>query len=372
MQTPEDLTSQASWFTEAGPDYDVVVSTRVRLARNLSGYPFPGYLEEPAETELVGRVLESFDEVMPRRNHLLIDPRDLSSGERLLLMERNLAGGHVDDESKTAIIVRTDERFAATVNVVDHIRLCALRGGRQIRECHEELVRIDKALEKLVEYATSIDLGYLTSEISNVGTGMRASVLLHLPALVETDSAPEVFDTVARAGFMVKGFWISDDKSQMRRSLGNLYQVANLITIGVSEDEIVEKLEKVTAQLVHYEQKARRALAKGNGRRQAERIRTSAGTLEGASTLTYRSAVELLSDLRLGVALGVIPHMRFETVTALFFVTQKSHIIHSANMAEGGNERRNTRRVGEPTPEKIDELRADLLRRHLYPAVVDQ
>jgi len=369
------LGEHKSWFTEVGPDYDVVVSTRVRLARNVAGLPFPGFMSSTEEQAVATGIAQIFQDKFSSREYLVIDPSRLHPWSRTLLLERNLAADDFSDTVHTVLILRSDERFAASVNMVDHLRLSVLRGGNQIRDAYEEIDRVDRLIEEVIPYSVSLEWGYLNSEITNIGTGMRASVLLHLPALMETDRAPEVFETMARSGFMVKGFWVSDENTQARRSLGDMYQVSNLITIGVDERDIVEKLAKTTSQLVHYEQKARRDLMKGSKRTATtDRIAAAQVSLQEASSLSYRDAVESLSAVRLGISLGLVPDVRTETVTSLLFISQRSHILHAFDAAESEdgtmeNAPDDGSTVGFPAMESaaIDERRAALVQQHLFP-----
>ncbi len=374
---------ETRWFTEAGPDNDVVVSTRVRLARNLAGFPFPGFMTPEDETAVAAGIVQVFQDRFSTREYIVVDPSRLTGLARLLLLERNLVSDDFPVEGHSALILRSDERFSASVNLIDHLRLSVLRGGRQIGEAFSEADRIDRVVEADLPYAVSLEWGYLNSEITNIGTGMRASVLLHMPALVETDQAPEVFEKVSRSGFMVKGFWVSDGEESPRRSLGHMYQLANLITIGVREADIVEKLDRATSQLVHYEQKARRGLMRGRKHAMVEkRVADARQRLQDAQSLGYREAVELLSDIRLGTALGLVPDAHLESVTALFFVSQRSHVVHALMGAAdgGGNDSGEEPREGtgmESEAEKaskigdseIDEQRAALIRGYLFPGV---
>ncbi|HUX12292.1 MAG TPA: hypothetical protein VMW87_04650 [Spirochaetia bacterium] len=368
-----------SWFTEPGPDNDVVVSSRVRLARNLAGFSFPGFMTPQEESEVASGVVQLFQDRFSTREYLVVDPSRLARHSLQLLVERNLVSDDFPTAARTVLILRSDERFAASVNLVDHLRLSVLRGGRRVAEAFEEADRIDRIVEADLPYAVSLEWGYLNSEITNIGTGMRASVLLHLPALIETDQAPEVFETVTRSGFMVKGFWVSDGEESPRRSLGQMYQLANLITIGVRETDIVEKLDKAASQLVNYERKARRGLMRGRKHAIIEkRVADAKAKLLTGKSLSYREAVELLSEIRLGVALGLFPDAQLESVTALFFVSQRSHVLHALR-ADGNNdevrpqggttELSEAEEVTEIEPETIDERRAALIRGYLYPHV---
>ncbi|WP_455382997.1 hypothetical protein [Salinispira pacifica] len=373
--------AETRWFTEPGPDNDVVVSTRVRLARNLAGFPFPGYMTPKDEEAVSAGIVQLFQDRFSSREYLVIDPSRLTRLARLLLLERNLVSDDLPPSGRSALILRSDERFSASINLIDHLRLAVLRGGRQIGEAFEEADRIDRVVEADLPYAVSLEWGYLNSEITNIGTGMRASVLLHLPALVETDQAPELFETVTRSGFMLKGFWVSDGEESPRRSLGQMYQLSNLVTIGVRESDIVEKLDRAAMQLVHYEQKARRGLMRGRNHTLIEkRVADARLRLQEASSLGYREAVELLSELRLGVALGLVPEAQIESVTALFFVTQRSHVVHAARPhdangseedgpqgdAAAGKEAEEASAIGD---EEIDVQRAALIRRYLFPGM---
>ncbi len=309
------------WFLHPGPDFDVVISSRIRLSRNLSRNVFPGRMTDDDEREVESAVADAFSRLPEKHAFSLIPVDNLTPDQRKLLLERNILPAERAEGKGSDLFLREDQQVFCTVNSVDHLRIAGLFPGLSLEQAWTEVDTLDSLLEESLEYAVSFDLGYLSSEVSNAGTGMRASAMLHLPALMATGLIDNAVKAIGQVGFSVKSFF-----GDGTRSLGGMYLVSNQITIGMKEKEILEKLEGIIQQLVHYERKAKEEMMDMRPVAVEDPIWRAYGILRYCRSINAREAIELLSALRLGVALGVIRDVPLETVTALLFLTQKAHV----------------------------------------------
>ncbi len=304
------------WFQESGRDYDVVLSSRVRLSRNLAGHAFPHLLKSDEEQEIQSDILSAYASL--GFETALIG--DLPTLERRMLLERNYISRDYSLQTHKACVLSADRHMAATVNEIDHSRLAVFHGGRSFERCWEEADVVDSELEKSLDYAASLEWGYLNAEVLNSGTGMRSSVMLHVPGLVETGLIEKALKAVVQVGMVVKGFFGDDEGS-----LGQMYQISNQLTFGFGEHDLIEKLDAITQQLVHYERKARDELMEQTRSDVEDRVLRALGILRFCRKLPAREAVEHLSSIRLGAALGIV-QAPLERITALLFLTQKAHV----------------------------------------------
>ena len=330
MVSNDVLGDGTGWFFEAGQDNDVALASRIRLSRNLQGYPFPGMMKKEEERLLRDEVIEIFDKISKENlyNRFLLS--QLSPSQRKILLERNIISQEYSLKSDNAIIFNDSQTLSVLINEIDHLRLTAIHGGGGFQRGYEELDTLDRELEEHMDYAVNFELGYLNTEVTNSGTGLRSSVMLHLPALVESGLIEKTFKAVVQVGLTVKGFF-----SDAENSLGDMYQISSQTTIGVSEKEIIEKLENITKQIVHYERRAREEMIEKRRVDTEDRIFRAVGILKYCRYLPAREAIELISSLRLGSALGWLK-MPIELLTSLLFRTQKSHIQKRISSKEMG------------------------------------
>lgn len=238
-----------------------------------------------------------------------------------MLLERSFVSQEFSIARNKALILRHDERFAAMVNEEDHLRAFAIQGGLRLNEAYENVGEVDGQLEDDLEFAVSLEWGYLTAALWNVGTGMRASVMLHLPALVLTGLIDRVVKEISQIGLAVKAFFGGG-----RESLGSLYQLSNITTLGLDEQSILENLEKVVLQVVNYERKARDEMTRTRRMELEDKILRAYGILRYCRYITTREAIARLSLLRVGIVMGVVDVASLADITALMFVSQKSHM----------------------------------------------
>lgn len=332
------------WFQESGSDYDVVVASRVRVSRNLTGHPFPHLLQNTEETQ----VSEEISAACAAVGLECASIGQLEKLERRMLLERNYISREFALQGQKVLALSPDRSVSGMINEVDHLRLAVIHGGRTLDLCWELADDVDTRLEELLDYAVTLEWGYLNAEVTNSGTGLRCSSMLHLPALAETGLLEKAFKAVVQVGMTVKGFF--DDEESSR---GQMYQISNQLTFGLGEQDLIEKLDAITLQLVHYERKAREELLDHARTDLEDRVLRALGILRYCRKLPAREAVEHLSSLRLGASLGMIK-APMERITALLFLSQKAHIEHMVDGLESGADKKD-----------VDAVRADLVREAL-------
>lgn len=310
----------SEWMQGAGPDADIVISSRIRIARNVSVYPFPMLATKSQSQEVLQKASETtvLDELGKLAKFSLVKLADLSELEKKVLVEKHLISPNLANESQNgAVIISDDESIAIMVNEEDHLRIQSLRPGFQIKEAWMTANQVDDVFEKNLEYAFDEKRGYLTSCPTNVGTGIRASVMLHLPALVMTQQINRILQAITQVGLAVRGLY-----GEGSEAIGNLFQISNQITLGQSEDEIIDNLHSVVRQIIEHERTARRTLMSESRYRLQDRICRSFGILSNAFIIDSKEAAQRLSDVRLGIDLGVIQGVSPDVMNELLVMTQ--------------------------------------------------
>jgi len=315
--------SNAEWVSGTGPLSDTVISSRIRLARNIEGIPFPPRADQ-AELknifELSQKAIEG-SSLLKDFNLLLLD--ELNSLEIQFLVEKHLISIYHAREkySYRGCFFNQKETFSIMINEEDHFRIQYLLPGLQLNKIWEIINKIDDEIEKNVIYAFGEKEGYLTSCPTNVGTGMRASVMLHLPALVMTNRVNDVLKAISKIGYAIRGFY-----GEGTEVMGNLFQVSNQITLGLSEEEIIDNLEKVNQQIINQEQKTRKDLLSESKSQIEDQVWRAYGILRNARIISSTEAMELLSKLRFGVELGIISHLDLGILNKLMLSIQPAHL----------------------------------------------
>ncbi|HUI71347.1 MAG TPA: hypothetical protein VL354_12585 [Spirochaetia bacterium] len=299
----------------------VVISSRVRLARNLAAYPFPGRCTAEVEREYRDRIIAAFRRLPNAEDFAIIYLDDLSALERRILFERNIISQSFSLEKQKAVVLSADETVAGIIGEDDHLRLVGMRSGACLEPLLGRLEGIDSALEESLAFAVSAEWGYLNTAITNLGTGLKASMMLHLPALGMSGLIKRAVKASAQLGLSIRGFF-----SESMESLGDMYIIANEVTIGLSEKEIIGNLGRIAVQLAGYENRTREELMDKRRVDIEDKVFRAWGLLSSCRYISLREAIESLSALRLGVALGLITAMDASTITALLFLSQKSHI----------------------------------------------
>jgi protein arginine kinase len=313
------VTALGQWYSRSGVDADVAVSSRARLARNLLGYPFPLMLTREQEEHVQQEVVQAFARLPGSFETVYLDR--ISPLERKILLERNLISQEFSVSPNKLLLFTPDETLSTMVNEEDHLRLASIKSGLCLEEVVADAAELDTRLEEHVHYAASIEWGYLNSSIHNIGTGLRASVMLHLPALVMDGNIGWALKRTSQMGLQIKGYWGDGEDS-----LGDMYQVANQVSLGPSEKEIVTGLGGVVADLVGYERAAREEMVNARRMEVEDRIFRAFGVLSHCRMVSSKEAIGLLSMIRLGISLRLLDRPSLEVVTALMVLSQKAHI----------------------------------------------
>ncbi|MEA1940558.1 MAG: protein arginine kinase [Candidatus Caldatribacteriota bacterium] len=317
------IKSTAKWTNGQGPLSDVVVSSRIRLARNIENIPFPAracQAELKNVFELIQKVIAK-NPIFNDTNLILLN--NLSPLENQFLVEKNLISSYFAREKYPyrAFIYNKEETLSIMVNEEDHIRIQSLNSGLQLNKIWKFINKIDDEIEKKVTYAFNEKEGYLTSCPTNVGTGMRASVMLHLPALVIVNRVKELLKAISKIGYVVRGFY-----GEGSEAMGDLFQISNQVTLGISEEETIDNLEKVSRNIIDQEQKARKKLALGTKSELEDRIWRAYGLLSSARIISSMEAMELLSKLRFGVELEIISNFNLSKLNKLILLIQPAYL----------------------------------------------
>ncbi|NLN17205.1 MAG: protein arginine kinase [Firmicutes bacterium] len=310
----------SQWMKGAGPEQDVVIGSRIRLARNIRGIPFPG----AASHEDRAKVLEMVKGATALAKNLgqieFVRLEEVSPLDRRLLVERHLISPQLAAQEKDrAVILRDDEAVSIMVNEEDHIRIQVLFPGMQLMDAWEMCSRLDDLYSEQLDFAFSPDLGYLTACPTNLGTGLRASVMLHLPGMTITDQIRRMLTAMGSFGLVVRGLY-----GEGTEVVGNIYQLSNQVTLGPSEEEIISHLENITRQIIAQEREAREALRQRGDIE--DRLYRSYGILAHARSISSHEAMELLSDVRLGIDMGLFKGLAPTILQELLVLIRPAHL----------------------------------------------
>jgi protein arginine kinase len=322
MNIHEYLSSPAELARREGPHHRIVMSSRVRLARNIRGFAFPGWAKK-AERIRALSTLQPAVLALPQMNNAFSDTMDnLTLLDKNILVERHLISReHAAKNAGSGLVLSRDETLCVMINEEDHLRMQLLRPGFQLRQAWTAIDSVDSRLEKALDYAYAPEWGYLTACPTNLGTGIRVSAMLHLPGLVLSEQINQIIQAVNKLGLAVRGLY-----GEGTEALGNVFQVSNQMTLGESEADIVEKLNKVVAQIVEHEENARSSLLEQKPKVIYNHIGRAYGILANAHSISSKETMNLLSLLRLGGDIGLFPDMDPALVDELFIVTQPAHL----------------------------------------------
>jgi protein arginine kinase len=328
----DDLIATPSpWLSPGGPQGDIVLATRVRLARNIAGRPFSTRLRPDERAELETQLRAAVMKALGAKS-TWFELAEMSEIDRRCLVERHLISRELAAaDGQRGVGIDAAQHVAVMANEEDHLRLQVYSPGLQIEETWRDADHIDDRLEEQVAYSFSPKLGYLTACPTNLGTGMRASLMLHLPALVLTKQIEKVFRAVARLRLAVRGLY-----GEGTQATGDIYQISNQASLGRSESDILKTLSSVIPQIIAYEQQARDVLATESPHALDDRIFRSWAILTHARTISSEETLTLLSAVRLGVHLGRLKNVEIGAVNELFLLTRPGHIqkLRGADLAE--------------------------------------
>ncbi len=291
----------SSWYTTHAPEDDIAVSTRIRLARNLSGLPFPARMTTEQRRELNLKVKNAvLQSNTPFAKSLkYIDMADVPQTEIAAMVERHIISPEFAEENADrAIIISADESISIMIGEEDHVRIQVILGGLQLEKAYDTAEQLDSLLYNELHFAFDRSLGFLTECPTNLGTGLRASVMLHLPVTESNGEISSIAETVGKIGFTVRGMYGEGTKAS-----ASMYQVSNQITLGISEKNAIDNLKIITAQLIDKERKARNGL---NKIKLEDMCFRALGTLQNSRILSSKEMMDLLSRIKLGISMGII------------------------------------------------------------------
>ena len=341
------LISPSQAAQQHGPHDRIVMSSRVRLARNLRDAAFPGWAKKPERVKILETILPALSALPEMADSFAEAMDNLTALDKQVLVERHLISReHAAKNFGSGIVLNREESFCVMINEEDHMRMQALRPGFQIREAWLAIDRLDSTLEKKLNYAFDNELGYLTACPTNLGTGIRVSAMLHLPGLVLAEQINPIIQSVNKLGLAVRGLY-----GEGTEALGNVFQVSNQMTLGESETVIVERLEKVLSQIIEHEENARQKLLEKKKKTVLNHVGRAYGVLANAHSISSKETMNLLSLLRLGIDLGSFPGTERALVDELFLTTQPAHL--------------QKQHADKLSAEERDLIRADMVRERL-------
>jgi len=304
------------WYEQSGKNSDIVISSRIRLARNLEGYPFAGRLEGEQAAQLVNSVTTCFENDFGDEYSYLYMSK-CSEDTRRALKEKREISSYLMNRKDGALILSKDEGQAVMVAAEDHIRIQQLMSGMNLEEAYDKVNKTDDYIDKHFDYAFDVKYGYKTTYPTNVGTGMRAGCTLHLPALSQAKKLSRLSSELGRFGVKFKALYDDGDGS-----LGNLYQVSNQKTLGVSESEIISDLSTLVLQVIEQEREQRNAFYESNKLAVEDEIYKSYGVVKYARKLNLRDAMTFLSMVMQGLSMGILTLAKDEPFAVNKILTQ--------------------------------------------------
>src|SRR3954462_5238367 len=347
MNVHEFLSSPADSARREGPHNKIVLSSRVRLARNLKGLAIPGWAKKPERVRVLDMIRPAIEGLPEMGDYFSESMDNLTVMDKNILVERHLISReHAAKSAGSGLVLNREESLCVMINEEDHLRMQALRPGLQLKQAWSAIDQVDTELEKKLDYAFSNDLGYLTACPTNIGTGIRVSAMLHLPGLVLAEQINQIIQSVNKLGLAVRGLY-----GEGTEALGNVFQVSNQMTLGEQETDIVERLNKVLLQIIEHEANARGTLLEKKPKMVFNHIGRAYGILANAHSISSKETMNLLSLMKLGVDLDEFPSASRALIDELFIITQPAHLQKQFTEKLAAEER--------------DLLRADMLRERL-------
>lgn len=315
----------AKWYSDTTNQSDIVLSTRIRLARNLKGIPFPPKMTAEDAKKVVSLVETALDEM----NYTFIkyDMQNLSTIEKQRLVEEHyISPDFAATKLPSCVYISEDNNVSIMVNEEDHLRIQCIYGGFEDEKAYDLIGKIDSYLSEKLDYAVHEKYGHLTSCLTNVGTGMRISYMLHLPAIVACKAADSIFSAIGKLGATVRGVY-----GEGTKSTGYVFQISNQITLGKDETEIKSSLNETVEGVITKERELRKEIYKQKGLVLEDKIMRSLGTLTSARIMQSSEMLSLLSDVRLGISLGIIDNTDVKTVNSLMVTASRAHLTDLQN-----------------------------------------
>lgn len=332
----DDLLKQTSeWIKGSGPNSDIVMSSRVRLARNFTKFPFVHWANKEQLDQILSKAQQAVESSNYMKGSLFLNMAGLSSVDKQFLLERHLISReHAVGTDHKALFVGDKEIVAIMINEEDHLRMQVMQSGLNLSTCWDVMSEIDADLETKMDFAFSPEWGYLTACPTNTGTGMRASVMMHLPSMVMTRQINRLIHAVGKLGLTVRGFY-----GEGTEALGHFFQISNQVTLGLKEEDIIDNIQRIIKQITDQEQSARKNLISTNKEMLEDKIWRAMGTLKAAHIITSNETIELLSLLRLGVEMGLIKDITRQQMNELFLLIQPAHLQKQEGKSLNSNQR---------------------------------
>jgi protein arginine kinase len=347
MKIAAILATPGEWLSTQHGHHPVVISSRVRLARNLAKLPFPGWAKKTERIRILDEIRPEVDGLDQMQGGFSEQLNELSALEKQVLVERHLISReHAAKGMGSAVVIDQAQRVSIMINEEDHLRMQSMSFGLNLQKTFESVDEVDTALEAHLDFAFDPTLGYLTACPTNVGTGMRASAMVHLPSLVLSDQINQVVNSINKIGLAVRGLY-----GEGTEAMGNLFQVSNQTTLGEKEGQIIERLNKVIETLIQRENQARENLLQTKSTMLADQVGRAYGILTHAHSVSSKEALNLLSVMRLGIDLGFFPEDALVVINSLLMETQPAHLQHLSQQKLSAEER--------------DQLRAEIVRKKL-------
>lgn len=338
MTAPLDEVARrgGEWLRGVGPMHEIVISTRIRLARNLRGFLFLSRADADARREIADEICKAVQRASALRGHTIVDIEALDELDRTLLVERQLISRqHAEGSGARRVAFDTSEASSMMINEEDHLRMQVMRSGLQIEEAWAQIDALDDAFDAAVEYEFHPQWGYITACPTNVGTGIRVSVMLHLPALRLTNELEKVGQIAREMKLAIRGL-----HGEGTEALGDFFQVSNQITLGRSEEEIIDDFRSVAIpRIVELENKARANLLRTRAHAVDDKIWRAMGLLQNARLISSNEAMQYLSHVRMGLHIGRLERVDLQTVNELFLQTQPAHLQKLRGERLSGEER---------------------------------
>jgi protein arginine kinase len=347
MNLDDLLKHSSEWLRGTGPDSEIVMSSRVRLARNLKKLPFVVRANDGSRKNVRDTVHAAIQQCASLQRTWFVELDQINEIDRHFLVERHLVSReHVANPAFRAVVIGAGEMISIMVNEEDHLRIQVIQSGLNLENAWELIDSIDNELARVLEFAYSNEWGYLTCCPTNTGTGLRGSVMLHLPALVMTKQINKVLHTITKLGLAARGFY-----GEGTEATGNFFQISNQVTLGRTEVELIENIQRIIMQVIEHEQTAREALLTQNREQLEDRVWRSFGILQNARIIASQEALDLFSSVRLGIDLNILGGLSRERFNELFLYTQPAHLQKIHKKVLSSKER--------------DIMRAELIRKRL-------
>jgi len=347
MKINDLIHNKCEWLKGEGPKSNIAISTRVRIARNVKGQRYFNRADNKQREDTLNTVASAIEKTRFLKKALFVKIKDISDLDRVFLVERHLMSQeHMQEVAHKGVVVEEKEIVSVMLNEEDHIRLQVLQSGFNIMEAWRIVDEIDTDLGQHMPFDYSNKFGYLTSCPTNTGTGLRASVMLHLSALAATGQIENVFDAISKLGMTMRGFY-----GEGTEALGDFFQISNQVALGHSEMDILDNLERIINRIISQEETTRMDLLKRKKQEISDRIFRSYGTLKSARIITSNETIKLLSAIRLGTDLGLVKDMGMDKINEVLLLVQPAHL----QKMEG-------KEIG---PYERDIKRADLIRKKL-------